>query len=178
MANKNNKFGTIDELKEQEDGNFTIIEFHEGTCRANTDIITELDVSGTDLVRNYWFEPCSDGDTKLHILVQPEKVIRYIHIGAPAPQYAINSISHIRSCIVYIATQLGIYSHEESNRNSIPVNVILEPDTTEEQVAELFEKTKDYMLGEDYTGVYCTETYLRYDAGTASSEVTEPTRNW
>lgn len=169
---------TIEEIKEQEEGEYTIIEFHEGTCRANMDVITELDVSDDDEVRDYWLEPCSDGDAKLHIMVQPEKAIRYIHVGAHAPQYAINSIGRIRSCIVAVAIQMGIYARTESERYEISVDVILEPDTTEEQVAELMRKTKEYMISEDYIGVDCSDSWLRYDAGRAEAGITGPTRNW
>lgn len=169
---------TIEEIKEQEEGEYTIIEFHEGTCRANMDVITELDVSDKDEVRDYWLEPCSDGDTKLHILVQPEKAIRYIHVGAPAPQYAISSIHSIEGAIVQAAMAVGVYERTERSRNSIPCDIILEPDTTEDQVKEIFAKAKQDMIDEDYTGVDGRETTLYYDAGQAYAGVTEPTRNW
>jgi hypothetical protein len=132
----------------------------------------------TDEARDYWAEDCSDGHVKLHILVQPEKVIKYVHVGAPAPQYAINSISHIHSAIVHAATRVGIYAREESSRNRIPVDIILEPDVTDEQVEEMFKVAKDYMEDNDYTGVDASKWGLTYDAGTASIEEGEPTRNW
>ena len=142
------------------------------------DVITELDVNDDDEVRDYWLEPCSDGDTKLHIMVQPEKSIRYIHVGAPSPQYAINSINRILSCMSHVAIEMGIYAREEGERRDIEKDIILEPDTTEEQVAELMQKTKEYMIGEDYTGVNCGDSWTTYDAGRAAAEVTQPTRNW
>lgn len=114
---------------------------------------------------------------ELHILVQPEKVIKYIHVGAPAPNYAINSISRIRSGISYIASQKGIYAREEVDRDGT-TDIILEPDTTEEQVAELLEGAKEYMEDEGYTDVDASSTTLTYDAGKATAEETEPTRNW
>jgi len=161
------------------EGNYDSIDIHEGTSGANMTIIAEQEVDfDTDEARDYWTEDCSDGHVKLHILVQPEKVIKYVHVGAPAPQYAINSISHIRSAIVHAATQVGIYAREESSRNSIPVDIILEPDVTDEQVEEMFKVAKEYMEDNDYTGVDASKWGLTYDAGTASIEEGEPTRNW
>jgi len=161
------------------EGNYDSIDIHEGTSGANMTLIAEQEVDfDTDEARDYWTEDCSDGHVKLHILVQPEKVIKYVHVGAPAPQYAINSISHIRSAIVHAATQVGIYAREESSRNSIPVDIILEPDVTDEQVEEMFKVAKEYMEDNDYTGVDASKWGLTYDAGTASIEEGEPTRNW
>ena len=159
--------------------NYDSLDIHEGTSRANMTLIAEQEVDfDKDVARDYWTEPCSDGHTKLHILVQPEKVIKYVHVGAPAPQYAVNSISHISGAIVHIAIQLGIYARTESSRYSIPVAIILEPDVTDEQVEKLFFETKDYMEDNGYTGVDASKSGLTYDAGTASIEETEPTRNW
>lgn len=110
--------------------------------------------------------------------VQEEKVIKYVHVSAPAPQYAINSISRISGAISYIAMQLGIYAREESSRNSIPVDIILIPDVTDEKIESLFKDTKDYMENEGYTEVHADGNGLTYDAGIASIEETDPTRNW
>lgn len=160
-------------------GNYDSIDIHEGTSRANMTLIAEQEVDfEADEARDYWTEACSDGHVKLHILVQPEKVIKYVHVDAPAPQYAINSISHIHSAIVHAAVQVGIYAREESSRNSIPVDIILEPDVTDEQVEEMFKVAKEYMEDNDYTGVDASKWGLTYDAGTASIEDGEPTRNW
>ena len=160
-------------------GNYDSIDIHEGTSRTNMTLIAEQEVDfESDEARDYWTEDCSDGSVKLHILVQPEKVIKYVHVGAPAPQYAINSISSIRSAIVHAATQVGIYSREESSRNSIPVDIILEPDVTDEQVEEMFKVAKEYMEDNVYTGVDASKWGLTYDAGTASIEEGDPTRNW
>lgn len=161
------------------EGNYDSIDIHEGTSRANMTLIAEQEVDfETDEAKDYWTEDCSDGHVKLHILVQPEKVIKYVHVGAPAPQYAINSISHIRSAIVHAATQVGIYAREESSRYSIPVDIILVPDVTDEQVEEMFKAAKEYMENNDYTGVEASKWGLTYDAGTASIEEDDPTRNW
>lgn len=161
------------------EGNYDSIDIHEGTSRANMTLIAEQEVNfETDEAKDYWTEDCSDGHVKLHILVQPEKVIKYVHVGAPAPQYAINSISHIHSAIVHAAVQVGIYAREESSRNRIPVDIILEPDVTDEQVEEMFKVAKEYMENNDYTGVEATKWSLTYDAGTASIEEGDPTRNW
>lgn len=92
-------------------------------------------------------------------------------------RYAINSISSIRSAISYIASQNGIYAREESAHDGT-TDIILEPDTTDEQVAELFKDAKAYMDSEDYTGVDASSTMLTYDAGRATVEESEPTRNW
>lgn len=160
-------------------GNYDSIDIHEGTSRANMTLIAEQEVDfESDEARDYWTEDCSDGSVKLHILVQPEKVIKYVHVGAPAPQYAINSISSIRSAIVHAATQVGIYSREESYRNSISVDIILEPDVTDEQVEEMFKVAKEYMEDNVYTGVDASKWGITYDAGTASIEEGDPTRNW
>lgn len=169
---------TIEELKDQEEGNYTKVVIEEGTSFENATEISEDDVLDSDEVRN-WIIIDEEGDLKdeLHILVQPEKVIKYIHVGAPAPQYAINSISRIRSAISYIASQNGIYAREESAHDG-STDIILEPDTTEEQVAELLKVAKEYMEDEGYTGVDASSTMLTYDAGSATAEETEPSRNW
>ncbi len=169
---------TIEELKEQEEGNYTKVVIEEGTCFENASEISENDVCDSDEVRD-WIIIDEEGDLKdeLHILVHPEKAIKYIHVGAPAPQYAINSISRIRSTISHIASQNGIYAREERAHDGT-VDIILEPDTTDEQVAELLKGAKEYMEDEGYTGVDATSTMLTYDAGRADAEENESTRNW
>lgn len=169
---------TIEELKNQEEGNYTKVVIEEGTGFESATEISEDDVRDSDEARD-WIIINDEGDLKdeLHILVQPEKVIKYIHVGAPAPQYAINSISHIRSAVSYIASQNGIYAREERYHDGT-TDIILEPDTTEEQIEALLKGAKEYMVDEGYTGVDASSTMLTYDAGTASAEETEPIRNW
>ena len=171
---------TIQEVLDDYENEYDSIDIHEGASRANMNLIAEQEVDfDNDVARDYWTEDCSDGHVKLHILVQPEKVIKYVHVGAPAPQYAINSISRIAGAISYAATQLGIYARMESSRHSIPVDIILIPDVTDEQIAELFSDAKNYMENEcDCTGVDASATGLTYDAGAASIEDSEPSRNW
>lgn len=170
---------TIQEVLDDYENEYDSIDIHEGTSRADMNIITEQEVDfDNDVARDYWTEDCSDGHVKLHILVQPEKVIKYVHVGAPAPQYAINSISHIHSAITHAAIQVGIYAREESSKNSIPVDIILEPDVTDEQVEEMYKVAKEYMEDNEYTGVEASKWGLTYDAGIASIEDGEPTRNW
>ena len=168
-----------DVIEEIGEDNYDSIDIHEGTSRANMTLIAEQEVDfESDESRDYWTEDCSDGHVKLHILVQPEKVIKYVHVGAPAPQYVINSIYSIRSAIIHAAMQVGIYAREESSRNRIPVDIILVPDVTDEQVEEMFKVAKEYMENNDYTGVEASKWGLTYDAGTASIEEGDPTRNW
>ena len=66
----------------------------------------------------------------------------------------------------------------ETSKHSIPVDIILVPDVTDEQVEKLFKDAKEYMEAEGYTDVEYSETGLTYDAGTASIEQGDPTRNW
>lgn len=169
---------TIVELKNQEEGNYTKVVIEEGTGFESATEISEDDVRDSDEARD-WIIINDEGDLKdeLHILVQPEKVIKYIHVGAPAPQYAINSISRIRSAISYIASQNGIYAREDRAHDGT-TDIILEPDTTDDQIAELLNGAKEYMEEDGYTGVDASSTMLTYDAGTATAEETEPTRNW
>lgn len=169
---------TIEELKNQEEGNYTKVIIEEGTGFEIATEISEDDVRDSDEVRD-WNIINDEGDLKdeLHILVQPEKVIKYIHVGAPAPQYAINSISLIRSAISYIASQNGIYAREERAHDGT-TDIILDPDTTDEQITELINGAKEYMEEEGYTGVDASSTMLTYDAGAATAEETEPTRIW
>ena len=154
-----------DVIEEIGEDNYDSIDIHEGTSRANMTLIAEQEVDfESDESRDYWTEDCSDGHVKLHILVQPEKVIKYVHVGAPAPQYAINSIYSIRSAIIHAAMQVGIYAREESSRNRIPVDIILVPDVTDEQFEEMFKVAKEYMENNDYTGVESSKWGLTYYA--------------
>jgi hypothetical protein len=161
--------------------NYDVLVIEEGTRFEDSTEIAEQSVDfDHDIARDYVVIN-DDGDTnkkELHILVQPEKVIKYVYVGAPAPQYAINSISSIRSAIVGAAQQLGIYAREEVYRNRIPVDVILVSDVTDEQVESLFKTAKEHMEDNGYTDVDASKYGLAYDAGTASIEETEPTRNW
>lgn len=173
---------TIQEvIEETGENNYDVLVIEEGIRFEDSIDISEQAVDFEHDIARDWVVINDDGDPnkkELHILVQPEKVIKYVHVGAPAPQYAINSISRIRSAIVHAATQVGIYAREESSRNSIPVDIILEPDVTDEQVEEMFKVAKKYMEDNDYTGVDASKWELTYDAGTASIEEGEPTRNW
>lgn len=170
-----------DVIEETGENNYDVLVIEEGTWFEDSTEIPEQVVDFEHDIARDWVIINDDGDPnkkELHILVQPEKVIKYVHVGAPAPQYAINSISHIRSAIVHAAIQVGIYASEESSRNSIPVDIILEPDVTDEQVEEMFKVAKKYMEDNDYTGVDASKWGLTYDAGTASIEDGEPTRNY
>lgn len=171
---------TIQEIIDQEEGSYKTVTIYEGTSFKDATIISEEDVNPSeDIAKNWDYgvdreKGCYDENLK--ILVQPEKVIKYIHVGAPAPQYAINSISRIRSAITEGATAVGVYAREETGR--IESDIILEPDTTAEQAKEIFEKAKEHMDGEGYTDVDSGDSWLTYDAGRADLEETEPTRNW
>lgn len=170
-----------DVIEEIGEDNYDVLVIEEGTHFEGSTEIAEQAVDFEHDVARDWVVINDDGNPgkkELHILVQPEKAIKYVHVGAPAPQYAVNSISHISGALVHIAIQLGIYARTESSRYSIPEAIILEPDVTDEQVEKLFSETKDYMENEGYTGVDASKTGLTYDAGTASLEETEPTRNW
>ncbi len=170
-----------DVIEETGEENYDVLIIEEGIRFEDATEIAEQAVDFENDIARDWVVINDDGDPnkkELHILVQPEKVIKYVHVGAPAPQYAINSISRIHSAIVHAAIQVGIYAREESSRNSIPVNIILEPDVTDEQVEEMFKVAKEYMEDNDYTGVDASKWGLTYDAGTASIEEGDPTRNW
>ena len=161
--------------------NYDVLVIEEGTRFEDSTEIAEQAVDFEHDIARDWVVINDDGEPnrkELHILVQPEKVIKYVHVGAPAPQYAINSISHIHSAISYIASLNGIYAREETSRHSIPVDIILVPDVTDEQAETLFRNAKEYMEDEGYTGVDASATGLTYDAGIASIEQGEPTRNW
>lgn len=161
--------------------NYDVLVIEEGTRFEDSTEIAEQSVDFEHDIARDWVVINDDGNPnkkELHILVQPEKVIKYVHVSAPAPQYAITSISRIHSAIVHAATQVGIYARDERSRNRIPVDVILEPDVTDEQVAEMFKVAKEYMEDNDYTGVDATSDSLTYDAGAASIQEADPTRNW
>lgn len=168
---------TIEQLKEQEEGNYTFIQYHEGVSRVSMEPIPETDVDESDYVRDYWLEP-SDGDTTLHILVQPYRVLKYIHVGAPAPQYALKSIRSICSAIVDAAVDMGIYEREEPYADGIRDDIILVESTTDEQVAELFAHAERILKLEGCTDTDHDECWLTYDAGRADLRESEPTRFW
>lgn len=161
------------------DTDYSNLTIYEGMSRANMTAIAEqlVDFDITEAI-DYWTEECSDGSVDLNILVRPEKVLKYIHVGAPAPQYAINSISSISSAISYAASQVGCYRAMFHNKHSIPVDIMLAPDVTDVEIEEMFKVAKEYMEDNEYTGVDASKWSLTYDAGTASIRETEPTRNW
>lgn len=166
---------TIDELFEQETEakNITIIEKNTGKE------LCQQECGDADCDWDYTVDKHGNYTDDIVAKVQEEKVIKYVHVSAPAPQYAINSISRIAGAISYVAMQLGIYAREKRSRHSIPIDIILIPDVTDEQIASLFADAKNYMENEcDYTGVDADGNGLTYDAGIASIEETEPTRNW
>lgn len=119
-----------------------------------------------------------DGDRVLVILVQPARELTYIHVGAPAPNYAINSISRIFNAISYKAASLGYGLKEEQNRD-LTGDIILYPRYGESDAEEVLKEAADYMtFEEDYTGVEVNSDTLRYDAAFAKIEKTELTRNY
>ncbi len=172
---------TIEEIIEQEEGNYDVLVIEEGLRFEDSVEIAEQSVDFSGDIGMDWVIINDDGEPnlrELHILVQPEKAIKYVHVGAPAPNYAINSISVIRRGIVHASEQLGIYAREDISRNRIPVDVVLVPDVTGEQVSEMFKVAREYLEDEGYTGVDSCGTGLTYDAGIASLEESEPSRNW
>lgn len=83
----------IDEIGTE---NYDTLVIEEGTRFEDSTEIAEQAVDFDHDIARDWVVINDDGDPnkkELHILVQPEKVIKYVHVGAPAPQYAINSIS-------------------------------------------------------------------------------------
>ena len=134
---------TINEIMQNCKGDFTVMEVYEikdGKVSYHTDHIQELsddEYSLSDEAVGYeimdkddydssitvnssiTFDDAHDnGDRVLVILVQPARELTYIHVGAPAPNYAINSISRIFSAISYKASSLGYELKEEQNRDS------------------------------------------------------------
>lgn len=167
----------IDEIGTE---NYDVIVLEEGTRFEDSSEIAEQAVDfDNDIARDYVIINSDEDPNKkeLHILVQPNKVIKYVHVGAPAPRYAINSISHILSAISYTASQNGLYSREESAHDGT-ADIILVPDVTDDQIEKLFKDAEEYMESEGYTGVDASKNGLTYDAGSASIEDSEPTRNW
>lgn len=136
----------------------------------------DFDELPSDTIAVKW-DYSGDDDEYIDAYVQQEKEIPYIHIGAGAPNYAVNSISSLSGALSYIASTLGIYADEEWSHLGT-CDLILVPDTTDEQIEELFQKTKEYMENDGYTDVDASRYGISYDAATATSEMTEPTRNW
>lgn len=173
---------TIAELKEQEIENYNTVVIEEGTRFEDANEITEQEVEDTDIARD-WVILHEDEQPELHILVQPEKEVHYIHIGAPAPNYASNSISTLRGYLTTAAINEGVYEREENDRQGT-CDIILSIDTTDEQIANIFKAAGQAMIDDgtvtegsfDYNSA--SATGLLYDAATASAEKTEPTRNW
>ena len=173
---------TIAELKEQEIENYNTVVIEEGTRFEDATEIAEQEVEDTDIARD-WVILHEDEQPELHILVQPKKEVPYIHIGAPAPNYAINSISTLRSYITTAAINEGVYEREENDRQG-SCDIILSIDATDEQIANVFKNASQAMMDDgtvtegsfDYNSN--SATGLLYDAATASAEKTEPTRNW
>jgi hypothetical protein len=195
---------TIQEIMDNYDGEFSAVEVFESRNNRksfHTDQIQALDdsmYSLSDEALDYelmdkedynsticanssisFSDAYEDDDIVLVILVQPERELTYIHVGAPAPQYAINSIRKVLSAVSYSASELGYYFKEEMDANRITGDVILDPAFGESEACEVLETTADYMTNvEDYTGVDYSGDRLTYDAATATVEKTEPTRNW
>lgn len=195
---------TIQEIMDNYDGEFSAVEvfesknnrksFHTDQIQALDDSMYSLSDEAIDYElmdkEDYNSTICAnssisfsdayeDDDIVLVILVQPERELTYIHVGAPAPQYAINSIRKVLSAVSYSASELGYYFKEEMDANRITGDVILDPAFGESEACEVLETTADYMTNvEDYTGVDYSGDRLTYDAATATVEKTEPTRNW
>lgn len=195
---------TIKEIMDNYDGEFSAVEVFESRNNRksfHTDQIQALDdsmYSLSDEALDYelmdkedynsticanssisFSDAYEDDDVVLVILVQPERELTYIHVGAPAPQYAINSLRRVLSAVSYSASELGYYLKEEMDSNRITGDVILDPAYGESEAREVLETAADYMTNvEDYTGVDCSGDRLIYDAATATVEKTEPTRNW
>lgn len=195
---------TIKEIMDNYDGEFNAVEVFESKNNRksfHTDQIQALDdsmYSLSDEVLDYelmdeedynntvcanssvsFSDVYEDNDKVLVILVQPEKVFTYIHVSAPAPKYAINSIHHVMSAVSYAASKLNYYFKEEKDANNITGDIILLPAYDEYEAREVLEYAADYMTNvEDYTDVECSGDSLRYDAAIATIEQTELTRNY
>lgn len=194
---------TINEIMQNNEGDFTVVEVYElkdGIVSYHTDHIQELpddEYSLSDEAVDYeimdkddydsnitvnssvsFDDVHEDGARVLVILVQPARELTYIHVGAPAPNYAINSISRIFSAISYKASILGYELKEEQERN-FTGDIILAPNYGKDQAEEVLKAAADYMtLEDDYTGVEVYSDTLRYDAAVAKIEKTELTRNY
>lgn len=194
---------TINEIMQNCKGDFTVMEVYElkdGKVSYHTDHIQELpndEYSLSDEAVDYeimdkddydssitvnssiTFDDAHDnGDRVLVILVQPARELTYIHVGAPAPNYAINSISRIFSAISYKASSLGYELKEERNRD-LTGDIILYPSCGESEAEEVLKEAADYMtFEEDYTGVEINNDRLTYDAAFARIGKTELTRNY
>ena len=194
---------TINEIMQNCEGDFTVMEVYElkdGKVSYHTDHVQELPddkYSLSDEAVDYeimdkddydssitvnssiTFDDAHDnGDRVLVILVQPARELTYIHVDAPAPNYAINSVSRIFNAISYKASSLGYELKEEQNRD-LTGDIILYPSYGESEAEEVLKEAADYMtFEEDYTGVEVSGGTLHYDAATAKIEKTELTRNY
>lgn len=115
---------TIKEIMDNYDGEFSAVEvfesknnrrsFHTDQIQALDDSMYSLSAEAIDYElmdkEDYNRTICAnssisfsdayeDDDIVLVILVQPERELTYIHVGAPAPRYAINSISRV--CLLF-----------------------------------------------------------------------------
>jgi hypothetical protein len=195
---------TIKEIMDNYDGEFSAVEvfesknnrksFHTDQIQALDDSMYSLSDDALDYElmdeEDYNNSICAnssvsfsdvyeDNDKVLVILVQPEKVFTYIHVGSPAPKYAINSIHSVMTAVSYAASKLNYYFKEEMDANRITGDIILLPAYDEYEAREVLESAADYMTNEeDYTGVDCSGDRLSYDAAIATIEQTEPTRNY
>lgn len=141
----------------------------------NSRVLSNVSVSFRDMY--------NEGDQILCIKVQPKRVVRYIHVGASAPRYAINSIKTVRDIVTQAATELGFYEREESDKRDYGVcDIILSDGVDDSDIAEIFRTAKDYGESvEELTGISIRDDMLSYDAATAEAPAAqdcEETRNW
>lgn len=202
-GNKRERYMTINEIMQDNEGNFTVMEVYElkdGKVSYHTDHIQELyddeyslydeavdyeimdkDDYDSNLTVNSsvsFDDVHEDGSRVLVILVRPARELTYIHVGSPSPNYAINSLSRIFSVVSYKASSLGYELKEERNRD-FTGDIILAPNYGEGEAEEVLKEAADYMtIEEDYTGVEVNGDTLRYDAAFATIEKTELTRNY
>ena len=87
-----------------------------------------------------------EGNKVLVILVQPKKVVTYIHVSAPAPQYAINSISKIRGAISLAATRTNCYAREKEDANRLTCDIILDISCDTSNAAEVIKEAHSYLV--------------------------------
>ena len=169
---------TIDELFEQEfDANsITIIEENTGKELGRQEC-GNADCEWDYTVKN---GKCTDD---IVAKVKEEKTFPYIHIGAPNPNCANNSIETLSGYIKEYAVREKIYAYDEFSRSGT-TDIIVSPETTDEQIERLFKAASKAMfekgivtedLNEDNSA---TEIGLRYGPATATLKKSELTRNW
>lgn len=169
---------TIDELFEQESDAKSITIIEENTGK----ILCQQECGDADCDWDYTVENGKYTDD-IVAKVKEEKTFPYIHIGAPAPNYAINSIGTLSGYIKEYAVREKVYAYNEFSRSGT-TDIMLTPDTTDEQIARVFKLAGQAMIDDglvtegsfDYNSA--SATGLLYDAATASLERSEPTRNW